>query len=70
MEYNKILIRFAELSLKKNNKFFFINQLVSNIKKFIKINIEKSNDRLFIPYKKEYLDILKTLVVFILFRQL
>ncbi|MFW6389551.1 MAG: tRNA uracil 4-sulfurtransferase ThiI [Halanaerobiales bacterium] len=31
--YNKILIRFGEISLKGNNRSFFVNKLISNIKK-------------------------------------
>lgn len=48
--FNKILIRYGELSLKKGNKFLFINQLKRNIQNILKITPTIEHDRMYIPY--------------------
>lgn len=52
MEYDRILVRYGELSLKKRNRRKFIDQLKKNIKQvlgeFPKIKIEASRDRMYI----------------------
>lgn len=57
--YDKILIRFGELSLKGKNKIFFINKLVKNIQNICNIkfeNIDIQIDRIFIPFSEENLN--------------
>ncbi|MBR3571458.1 MAG: tRNA 4-thiouridine(8) synthase ThiI, partial [Mycoplasmataceae bacterium] len=57
--YDKILIRFGELSLKGKNKIFFINKLVTNIQNICNIkfeNIDIQIDRIFIPFSEENLN--------------
>ncbi|MBR3259148.1 MAG: tRNA 4-thiouridine(8) synthase ThiI [Mycoplasmataceae bacterium] len=57
--YDKILIRFGELSLKGKNKMFFINKLVTNIQNICNIkfeNIDIQIDRIFIPFSEENLN--------------
>ncbi len=54
--FDKILIRFGELSLKKKNKMNFIKVLSNNICKICLIspkNIDIQIDRIFIPYSEE-----------------
>ncbi len=62
MQYEKLLIRFGELSLKGKNKMDFVNKLANNISKICSINhkeLEISIDRIFIPFSEENIDNLK-----------
>ena len=57
--YQKILIRFGEISLKGKNKMDFVKILARNIEKKLKLNrneIETSIDRIFIPYSLDNLE--------------
>ncbi|TNK92912.1 tRNA 4-thiouridine(8) synthase ThiI, partial [Mycoplasmopsis pullorum] len=56
MEYNKILIRYAELVLKGKNRSNFINQLERNIKKIVQVQPETGFDRMYIPYSEQNLE--------------
>ncbi len=59
MKYEKILIRFGELSLKKNNKINFVRKLAHNINKICNVDLNKMDimiDRIFIPYSIESLN--------------
>ena len=51
-QYDHILIRYGELSLKGKNRNSFIKQLLSNVKKALKgfdgLEYEKSHDRMHI----------------------
>ncbi|MBD5423272.1 MAG: tRNA 4-thiouridine(8) synthase ThiI [Mycoplasma sp.] len=54
--FEKILIRFGELSLKGKNKMNFVNKLVQNIKHICLLkhsDIDIQIDRLFIPYSED-----------------
>ncbi len=57
MQYDHILIRFGELSLKGKNRHQFVNQLRQNIKRKLKpfknLEYKKSRDRLFIELHGE-----------------
>ena len=56
MKYEKILIRFGELSLKGNNKMTFVRKLASNISKICNVDLKHIDimiDRIFIPYSIE-----------------
>ena len=58
MKYEKILIRFGELSLKGNNKMTFVRKLASNISKICNVDLKHIDimiDRIFIPYSIENL---------------
>lgn len=60
--YNKILVRYGELSLKGKNKMTFIRTLARNIKKTCDIKEEDivvSFDRIYINYSKETIENLK-----------
>ncbi|UUD37157.1 thiamine biosynthesis ATP pyrophosphatase [Mycoplasmopsis californica] len=54
--YSKILIRYGELVLKKNNRQFFINALKQDIQNKLKTKVDGSYDRMFIPYEERFLD--------------
>ncbi|WP_027334034.1 tRNA uracil 4-sulfurtransferase ThiI [Mycoplasma elephantis] len=54
--YNKILIRYGELVLKKNNRMYFINALKSDIEHKLKTNVEVEYDRMFIKYEEKFLN--------------
>lgn len=59
MKYEKILIRFGELSLKGNNKMTFVRKLASNISKICNVDLKHIDimiDRIFIPYSIENLN--------------
>ena len=59
MKYEKILIRFGELSLKGNNKMTFVRKLASNISKICNVDLKHTDimiDRIFIPYSIENLN--------------
>ena len=61
MKYEKILIRFGELSLKGNNKMTFVRKLASNISKICNVDLKHIDimiDRIFIPYSIENLQTL------------
>lgn len=58
MQYEKILIRFGELSLKGNNKINFVRKLATNISKICNIDLKQMSimiDRIFIPYSSDNL---------------
>ncbi|MGL5308645.1 MAG: tRNA uracil 4-sulfurtransferase ThiI, partial [Metamycoplasmataceae bacterium] len=60
--YNKILVRYGELSLKGKNKMSFVRTLARNIKKICSINdndIIVSFDRIYINYSEEIMNNLK-----------
>ncbi len=60
--YNKILVRYGELSLKGKNKMTFIRTLARNIKKTCSIKEEDivvSFDRIYLKYSSETMDNLK-----------
>lgn len=54
--YNKILIRFGELVLKKKNRKMFINQLANNIKHIIGTSPIMEFDRMYLPYSHENME--------------
>ena len=59
MKYEKILIRFGELSLKGNNKMTFVRKLASSISKICNVDLKHIDimiDRIFIPYSIENLN--------------
>ena len=59
MKYEKILIRFGELSLKGNNNMTFVRKLASNISKICNVDLKHIDimiDRIFIPYSIENLN--------------
>ncbi|WP_435128607.1 tRNA uracil 4-sulfurtransferase ThiI [Mycoplasma sp. 6243] len=51
--YNKILIRYGELVLKKGNRKLFINQLSNNITHIVGIKPDVEFDRMYLPYSEE-----------------
>ena len=58
MTYELILIRFGELSLKGKNKMDFVHQLANHVRQLCGLDkgqITIQIDRLFIPYRAEYL---------------
>lgn len=59
-QYDHILIRYGELSLKGKNRNSFIKQLLSNVKKALKgfegLEYEKSHDRMYIYLHGENAD--------------
>lgn len=57
--YNKILIRYGELTLKGKNRVNFIDTLASNIHHKTKDKLEVEFDRMFLPYSQENLDALQ-----------
>lgn len=57
--YNKILIRYGELTLKGKNRVNFIDTLASNIRHKTKDKLEVEFDRMFLPYSQENLDALQ-----------
>lgn len=57
--YNKILIRYGELTLKGKNRFDFINQLARNVKNICNEIPEKQVDRMFLSYSEENISNLK-----------
>ncbi|MBN0970406.1 tRNA uracil 4-sulfurtransferase ThiI [Mycoplasma phocoeninasale] len=60
--YSKILIRYGELTLKKNNRGDFINQLKQNLLWYIgKEQIKMEFDRAFVEYSDENLEALKNI---------
>ncbi|VEU68483.1 tRNA uracil 4-sulfurtransferase ThiI [Mycoplasmopsis pulmonis] len=59
MNYQKILIRYGELVLKKKNRSLFISILKQNIQKILDTKVEDEFDRMFVEYKDEFLDKLK-----------
>ncbi|TPE56565.1 tRNA 4-thiouridine(8) synthase ThiI [[Mycoplasma] falconis] len=60
MQYNKILIRYGELTLKGENKKDFINQLKQNLLLYIpKEQIKMEYDRAFLEYNELNLNALK-----------
>lgn len=57
--YQKILVRFGEISLKGKNKMNFVKILASNIRKICDIDskeMEVQVDRIFIPYSEKYMN--------------
>ena len=59
MKYEKLLIRFGELSLTGNNKMTFVRKLASNISKICNVDLKHIDimiDRIFIPYSIENLN--------------
>ncbi|QKX41259.1 tRNA uracil 4-sulfurtransferase ThiI [Metamycoplasma hominis] len=60
MDYNKILIRYGELTLKGENKKDFIRQLHNNLSWYIENSeIKTEYDRAFVDYSQKNLDCLK-----------
>lgn len=57
--YNKILIRYGELTLKGKNRVNFIDTLASNIRHKTKDKLEVEFDHMFLPYSQENLDALQ-----------
>ncbi|KKB26612.1 Thiamine biosynthesis protein thiI [Mycoplasmopsis meleagridis] len=57
--YNKILIRYGELTLKHKNRDDFTKKLAHNIKNILKVIVIKQFDRMFIPYSENNLEKLK-----------
>ncbi|VEU77814.1 tRNA uracil 4-sulfurtransferase ThiI [Mycoplasmopsis columbinasalis] len=53
--YNKILIRYGELTLKHNNRQSFIDQLAWNVTQIVGTKPEKGFDRMFLPYSEHNL---------------
>ncbi|TDV24461.1 thiamine biosynthesis protein ThiI [Mycoplasmopsis mustelae] len=54
--YNKILIRYGELVLKKKNRKSFINQLSNNITHIVGTAPEVEFDRMYLPYSLKNLE--------------
>ncbi len=54
--YDKILIRFGELSTKGKNKLSFVRQLEKNIKKLMGVEPEVLYDRMFLDYSEENIE--------------
>ncbi len=59
LEYKKILLRFGELTLKGNKRPFFTIFLIENIQKMLNVKVDNNYDRLFLPYSKASLNLLK-----------
>ena len=63
--YDVILVRYGEIGLKGQNRSFFVNKLISNIKKAIQkivnFNIKKTPGRIFIYPEQNYEQILEKL---------
>lgn len=64
--YQAILVRFGEISLKGNNRSYFVNKLINNIRQNLKgigkFKIEKTYGRIYLYIEdepKKYIDILK-----------
>ena len=60
--YNKILIRYGELTLKGNNRKDFVNKLKNNLLMWIrKEELKVEYDRMFINFSTKNLDILQNI---------
>ncbi|ADE19440.1 tRNA uracil 4-sulfurtransferase ThiI [Mycoplasma crocodyli] len=54
--FNKILIRYGELVLKKKNRKIFINHLVNNILHIVGTKPEVEYDRMYLPYSQHNME--------------
>ncbi|EFF41317.1 tRNA uracil 4-sulfurtransferase ThiI [Mycoplasmopsis alligatoris] len=54
--FDKILIRYGELVLKKKNRKTFINHLSNNIKHIVGMAPEVEYDRMYLPYSQENME--------------
>ncbi len=54
--YDKILIRFGELSTKRKNKMTFVRCLEKNMKRLLNLNPEVLFDRMFLEYSEEAME--------------
>jgi thiamine biosynthesis protein ThiI len=57
--YNKILIRYGELSLKGKNKMSFVRQLERNMNKIHSLFPVTTFDRMYLDYSKENMEQLR-----------
>ena len=60
--YNKILVRYGELTLKGKNRYSFINQLEKNMKKIHGLFPVVTFDRMYLSYTKENIEEMKHVV--------
>ena len=60
-----ILIKYGELTTKKGNRNFFVNTLYNNVKNKLKnldVKISKDRSRMYIEFKDEELDLIKSII--------
>ncbi|MEA4115634.1 tRNA uracil 4-sulfurtransferase ThiI [Mycoplasma sp. 744] len=53
--FNKILIRYGELTLKNRNRDIFIKQLDFHVKRILETNVKTEYDRMFVEYNQKNL---------------